>query len=130
MKKFLLSTLFFLNIGYICFAQTGNRQNKIEVIHVAYMTKELSLTTEEAEKFWPVYRLYREELVNVRKVSTGDEVVLDENILNIRKKYKQEFKKVLGANDRVNKVFLAEKSFRELLRNELIKRRASRFNKN
>ncbi len=130
MKKFLLSTLFFLNIGYICFAQPGNRQNKIEVIHVAYMTKELSLTTEEAEKFWPVYRLYKEELVNVRKVSTNDEVVLDENILNIRKKYKQEFKKVLGANDRVNKVFLAEKSFRELLRNELIKRRASRFNKN
>ena len=123
MKKIILSTLFFLNIGYFCYSQTDSRKNKLESIQIAYLTKELSLTPEEAQKFWPVYNEYRNELIKVRQETRNDEVLFEEKVLNVRKKYKAEFKKTLGTAQRVNQVFLAEKTFRELLRKELMNRR-------
>ncbi|MBM3936212.1 MAG: hypothetical protein FJ343_03575 [Sphingomonadales bacterium] len=42
-------------------------QERIKAARVAYLTKELSLSPEEAEKFWPVYNQYdgqREDLRN------------------------------------------------------------------
>lgn len=126
MKKIILSTLFFLNISYICFAQSENRKNRIEAIQIAYLTKEISLTPDEAQKFWPVYNEYQDDLVAARKETRQDVVLFEEKVLNVRKKYKNDFKKVLGTDERVNKVFMAEKSFREMLRRELIERRGSR----
>ena len=126
MKKILLPTLFLLNINYFCYSQVENRKNNIEAIQIAYLTRDLSLTAEEAQKFWPVYNEYRDELLAVRKEARNDEVLFEEKVLNIRKKYKTDFKKVLGTDQRVNQVFVAEKSFRELLRKELIKRRGNR----
>jgi len=123
MKKILLSTLILLNISYFCFAQGENRKNRIEAIQIAYLTKELSLTSDEAQKFWPVYNEYRDEMMAARKETREDEVLFEEKVVNVRKKYKGEFKKVLGTDQRVNQVFVAEKSFREMLRKELMKRR-------
>ena len=126
MKKILLLTLFLLNINYFCYSQVENRRNNIEAIQIAYLTRELSLSVEEAQKFWPVYNDYKDELLTVRKEARNDEVLFEEKVLNIRKKYKTDFKKVLGTDKRVNQVFVAEKSFRELLRKELIKRRGNK----
>lgn len=126
MKKILLLTLFLLNISYFCYAQADNRKNNIEAIQIAYLTRELSLSSEEAQKFWPVYNEYRDELVSVRKEIRNDEVLFEEKVLNIRKKYKTDFKKVLGTDQRVNQVFVAEKSFRDLLHKELLNRRGNK----
>ncbi len=126
MKKILLLTLFLLNINYFCFSQVQNRKNNIEAIQIAYLTRELSLSSDEAQKFWPIYNEYRDELLAVRKEVRDDEILFEEKVVNIRKKYKTDFKKVLVTDQRVNQVFLAEKSFRELLRKELMKRRGNR----
>jgi hypothetical protein len=126
MKKILLLTLFLLNISYFCYAQGEKRKNNIEAIQIAYLTRELSLSSEEAQKFWPVYNEYRDELLGVRKEVRNDEVLFEEKVLNIRKKYKTDFKKVLGTDQRVNQVFVAEKSFRDLLRKELLNRRGNK----
>ena len=126
MKKILLLTLFLLNINYFCYSQGNNRKNNIEAIQIAYLTRELSLSPDEAQKFWPIYNEYRDELLAVRKEVRDDEIMFEEKVVNIRKKYKTDFKKVLDTDIRVNQVFLAEKSFRELLRKELIKRRGNR----
>lgn len=126
MKKILLLTLFLLNINYFCYSQVENRKNNIEAIQIAYLTKELSLSSEEAQKFWPVYNEYRDELLAVRKEARNDEVLFEEKVLNIRKKYKADFKRVLGTDQRVNQVFVAEKSFRDLLRKELMNRRGNK----
>lgn len=126
MKKIVLLTLFLLNISYFCYAQPEKIKNNIEAIQIAYLTRELSLSSEEAQKFWPVYNEYREELLNVRKEARNDEVLFEEKVLNIRKKYKADFKKVLGTDQRVNQVFVAEKSFRDLLRKELMNRRGNK----
>ena len=126
MKKILLLTLFLLNINYFCYSQVQNRKNNIEAIQIAYLTRELSLSPDEAQKFWPIYNEYRDELLAVRKEIRDDEIMFEEKVVNIRKKYKTDFKKVLETDLRVNQVFLAEKSFRELLRKELMKRRGNR----
>ena len=128
MKKILLLTLFLLNINYFCYSQVQNRKNNIEAIQIAYLTRELSLSPDEAQKFWPIYNEYRDELVAVRKEVRDDEIMYEEKVVNIRKKYKTDFKKVLETDLRVNQVFVAEKSFRELLRKELMKRRGNREN--
>lgn len=122
MKKILLVIIIFINIGYICYGQSANRQNRAEALHVAFLTKQLELTPEEAQQFWPIYNSYREDLKEIRK-SKEDELEVEEKILGVRKKYKLEFKKVLLSDQRVNKVFQAEKNFRELLRQELERRR-------
>ena len=126
MKKILLLTLFLLNINYFCFSQVQNRKNNIEAIQIAYLTRELSLSSDEAQKFWPIYNEYRDELLAVRKEVRDDEILFEEKVVNIRKKYKTDFKKVLVTDQRVNQVFVAEKSFRELLRKELMKRKGNR----
>ena len=126
MKKILLLTLFLLNINYFCYSQVQNRKNNIEAIQIAYLTRELSLSPDEAQKFWPIYNEYRDELLAVRKEVRDDEIMYEEKVVNIRKKYKTDFKKVLETDLRVNQVFVAEKSFRELLRKELMKRRGNR----
>lgn len=121
MKKILLYTLFFLNFNYFCFAQDEERVRKAEAIQIAYLTKELGLTPEEAQKFWPVFNNYREEIkrANIEGRTNANVIERDEKILNIRKKYRGEFKKVIPDEKRVNKIFNAEKNFRDMLQKEL-----------
>jgi hypothetical protein len=99
----------------------GQRQN-IEVLKVAYFTKHLSLTTEEAEKFWPMYNSYTGEVKKARQDNKEDILAFEEAVLNIRKKYKGELKKILVTDDRVNKALLAEREFMNVVRKELQQR--------
>ena len=39
----------------------SNMQDKIESLRIAFITKELSLTSKESEQFWPVYNEYLAE---------------------------------------------------------------------
>jgi archaellum biogenesis ATPase FlaH len=47
-------------------AQMGERREKLEAEKVAFFTRELNLTTTEAESFWPVYNDYsnRKDKIN------------------------------------------------------------------
>jgi site-specific recombinase XerD len=81
-------------------------------------------------KFWPVYNEYRDELDVVRKETKNDVLVFEEKVINVKKKYKTEFRKILASEARVNQVFVAEKNFRELLRKELMNRRGNRQQNN
>lgn len=125
-KRLTLLLLISINISYICFSQVqdGNSK-KAETVHIAYLTKELSLTPDEAQKFWPVYNNYKQEIKSARKGNESDQIELEEKVLNIRKKYKNDFKTVLGSDERVNKLFLSEKNFTSMLRKELLDRRNS-----
>ena len=124
-KKLTLILVVLININYFCFAQGDDGgKKKAEEVHIAYITKELALTPEESEKFWPVYNDYKKELRSTVKGNGSDQIELEEKVLNTRKKYKNDFKKVLGSDERVNKLFVAEKSFREILRKELLDRRS------
>ncbi len=123
-KKAILLLVFCINISYFCFGQPSDAgAKKVEEIQKAYLTEELSLTPEESTKFFPIYNNYREELKNIKRDKGNDEIEYAEQVLTIRKKYKTQFKEVLGTDDRVNKIFLAEKNFKKILEEELDKRK-------
>jgi hypothetical protein len=94
-------------------AITDQKQQDIEALKVAFLSKQLDLTPEEAQQFWPVYNQYAVELKQIFK-SDSDVLDRDERVLNVRKKYKDQFVKILGA-DRLNRLFEAEGRFHQLL---------------
>ena len=116
--------------------EKSQRSQQIESVKVAFITQKLSLNTTEAEKFWPVYNNYQQELRIVykqrrearekQKANSTDkmdnELDFETRLLNIRKKYKDEFSKVLPS-DKVLAFFDAEREFREQMIKELKDRR-------
>src|SRR4051812_4226250 len=113
MKKIYLIVMLCLTFGSATFAQNhkGGRPETVEAIKIAYFTKKLSLSPEEAQKFWPIYNQYFDEIRQVRQQNRGlDEVDMEEKVVNVRKKYKDEFSKALPA-DKVNQFFKVDKEF-------------------
>jgi len=125
-KKLTVLLAIFLHLNYFSYAQVPQEgySKKIDSLQTEYFTKELVLTPEESDKFWPVYNNYKNEIKSTRKESESDPIASEEKILNVRKKYKNDFKKILDDDDRVNKVYVLDKSFRDMLREELLKRQS------
>lgn len=48
-------------------AQDPKVRDKIQAARVAYITDQLALTPEEAEKFWPIYREFSEKRKEIRQ---------------------------------------------------------------
>src|SRR5947209_16772410 len=91
MRKLLLILFLFISTAYICNAQDGNNkkdQEQIEALRSAYITNQLNLTSEEAQKFWPIYNRYFSEVKKAKQESPDDIVAFQEKLVNIRKKYK------------------------------------------
>jgi hypothetical protein len=98
-------------------------KENVEALKVAFITRHLNLTIEEAQKFWPAYNAYFEDLKKVRKDNKEDVLAFEEAALNIKKKYKNDFKKALGSDERVNKALTADRAFMEMIKRELQNRR-------
>lgn len=117
MKKYLLIILGFFGSFSFAYAQYGNgqRAEKVQALKIAFITQKLHLTTGEAEKFWPVYNDYIDEIKNLRANNkNGDVLDNDQKLLDIRKKYKPAFENILGPQ-RLNDFFNAEREFRNAL---------------
>ena len=141
MKTIKLLSLFILLSFFVgAFAQKSEQgDDNIKTFKIAFITKRLDLTSDQAEKFWPVYNQYQEELralreknkkallnvyLNIDNLSEKDmEKVLDDEIafhqseLDVTKKYVPKFKTVLPVR-KVLKLFKAEEEFKS----ELLKR--------
>ena len=58
MKNKFIFPILFLLMASISFAQGfRDKKEKVKALKVAYITEQLDLTTEEAQKFWPIYTL-------------------------------------------------------------------------
>lgn len=125
MKRILLSLVFILFAAKaLVYSQGGER---IEALRIAFITKQLQLTPQEAEKFWPVYNNYDGEMkkmIRDHRQKGGSEIELEEKILDMHKKYRGDFLKVVS-EDKFNKLMAAERSWRDLLQKELQRRRQS-----
>jgi len=86
-------------------------EQKIKALYIAYMTQELKLTEEEAQKFWPVHRQFDTEMRELHKQQIKDELEREEQALAIKKKYRDKFSKILG-NDRTQDFFKKDAEFR------------------
>ena len=122
--------------------QDPKAREKIETARIALLTERLSLTPEQAEKFWPVYREFagkqmelRKELNIARKdidpnnpnpqkeqalVDLG--LKLKQRELDLEKDYSGRILKVISAQQLLN-LRGAEKEFRQLILNQLQQRR-------
>ncbi|MGN6246711.1 MAG: hypothetical protein ACTHNG_00060 [Ginsengibacter sp.] len=115
MKKFLLIIIAVLGFTSFTMAQQGNGRERIQALKVAFITQKLHLTTAEAEKFWPVYNQYDNEIMQVRANNrNGDVIEKEQKVLDIRKKYRSSFEKILGPQ-RLNDLYNAESDFRKIL---------------
>ncbi len=126
MKKFLLILSLLFSTFLVLHAQDDNnpRGEKIEALKIAFITQKLDLTTDEAQKFWPVYNQYEQEIRNIKGAEVIDN---EEQLLNIRKKYKPSFEKILGPQ-KLNNLFNAERDFRSVLIRRLKNRAPQRLN--
>jgi Spy/CpxP family protein refolding chaperone len=97
-------------------------EEKIEAMEVGYISQKLNLTTEEAQKFWPVYNEYKRDLKQVMKTyknnPDADVLERDQKIIDVRKKYRDRFVGVIG-QPRVKVFYKAEGDFRRALMNRL-----------
>lgn len=129
----------------IAFAQppkpvkSQEQKEKIESLKVGFLTEKLNLTPEEAQKFWPVYNKYKEEMKALRqdrkemKSSAPKDVesmneqelsafieqkfLFEQKTLDLKKKYLAEFKKVLPLK-KVALLYKAEDEFKMHLLNQ------------
>jgi Spy/CpxP family protein refolding chaperone len=64
-SKYLLSLL--LVVSSISFSQGfKEKKEKIKALKVAYITEQLDLSADEAQKFWPIYNSYDEKQFELR----------------------------------------------------------------
>lgn len=127
MRQF-FKILLFLTISVTSFSQKGKFGANIQALKIAYITRELNLTADEAQKFWPVYYTYFDELKKARLETKDNVIAFEERTLGIKKKYVYEFKKILATDERANTVFLVDRNFAAMVRKEIIKRQ-NKFDK-
>jgi hypothetical protein len=121
MKKLLLLYGMIFLCACVGLAQDGG---KIEALKIGYLTRKLNLSTEEAQRFWPIYNQYSDEIRQARQSAIRDgktEIELEDNILNIRKRYNGEFVKALSP-EKVNTFFRSEKEFGNFVQREIQRR--------
>ena len=113
-------------------------EQKIKAAHAAYITERLSLTPEEAEKFWPVYREYaqkrqdlRQQFRDAKKKGENEKNLLDLDLkikqqeLDLEKDYSGRFQKVITPQKVMN-LRQAEGDFRRLLLRQIQQRQHRR----
>lgn len=141
MKRIVLILIMLPFIGQA--QQKGGRKEQLASHKVAFITKELSLTSDEAQKFWPVYNQFEAEKKEIRKkrrelmkdhpkleqMSDAEVQKAMENMLaskqkelDLEKSYHTKFLAVLPVK-KVAKLHVAEEKFKRLLLKKLAQNR-------
>ncbi|RAK21782.1 hypothetical protein B0I03_105218 [Flavobacterium aquaticum] len=148
MKTKIILPIIFLLVTSLSFSQGfKEKREKVKALKVAYITEQLELTTDEAQKFWPIYNAFddnqaelRHEKMrsildrfkpgNVEKLSEKDASnslaqmeKIEEDLFNLKKKFIKDLQGVISAK-KIIKLKKAEEDFnRELLKQMREKRR-------
>ncbi|AYL97062.1 hypothetical protein HYN43_017880 [Mucilaginibacter celer] len=117
----------------------GNRKGamgkKLEAARNRYISRQLDLTDDEANKFWPLYNQYQQELTAVRILKRlnnsnssangteqiDKEIYYESQLVGIRKRYRDSFSKILPP-EKVSILYKSEQEFND----ELIKQLSER----
>lgn len=108
---------------------------RVQAIKESFLKKKLTLTSDEAQRFWPLYRQYQDEMGDVRRLkrlnnsdaqANGPEQVkkdleYESRLVNIKKHYNDEFMKVLPA-EKVSLLYKSEREFNDEMINVLHER--------
>jgi hypothetical protein len=117
-KTFYLFTLL-LSFCITAVAQEEEDDNrgggKLQEKMTEYVQTRLGLSKGEAEKFSPVFLDYFKELRRTNKEFKGDRLVLQQKIVELRLRYRDQFRPIIGEK-RSNEVFTYEKEFVDKVR--------------
>lgn len=112
----------------------SNKEGRVEALRIAFITKSMDLSPEEAQRFWPCYNTYlqemkvlkkrRKKLLDIQDIGesiTDDEAlkILDEDLDLARK----EFELKLKYNDLLIRLVPPSKMFKLHRAEEMFKRR-------
>lgn len=136
---FLWSIIFPMLLNAQGGARIQEKKDNIEAQKIAYITKEIGLTADEAQKFWPVYNQAQKEKQEVRKmrresVKQGKRIdemsdaelqkamdaifTAKQKELDIDKQYHAKYLSILPAK-KVAKLYQAEEKFKRFLLEKL-----------
>ena len=101
-----------------------NKGERIEALRIAFISQQLNLSTQEAEKFWPVYNQYKTDLKTLhgnfkpaegQQLSAEQQLDFEQKKLDLKKKYKSQFEGALG-KAKVDQLYNLEKQFQDKLK--------------
>ena len=102
--------------------QGAGNGDRIEALRIAYISEQLNLTPEEAQKFWPVYNAYKSDLKAVLQkypmgtlLTADQQLALEQQKLDLKVKYKPQFESALGTA-KLNQLYNLEHKFQEKLK--------------
>lgn len=142
------TAILFILLGVVVvdsFAQKRDKQSvseKVKVARIALITERLNLSTEQAEKFWPLYNEFIKKRNGIKaeyntakdkldpKTATENErrelldlsTKLKERSLNLEKRYSDRMLNVISAQQ-VMALRKAEEDFRRIVRQQIQQRR-------
>lgn len=111
MKKLLviLGLSFFTSIA--CFSQDGDNDNdKIREKMSEFIQRRMGLSRAEAERFNPVFMRYFREWKTTIQVNRNDGPMLQLRIAELRIRYRNEFKNIVGEK-RCNQIYVHQEKF-------------------
>lgn len=112
---------------------------KIESLKMAYLTNQLNLSPKEAQKFWPVYNQYEQQIQQINKERRENQIErnnlknptdqqieqsldrdfqLRQQALQLRENYRNQFRQVIPPR-KVSKLYQSERDFNMKLIQEL-----------
>jgi hypothetical protein len=149
MKRVLFLSLIMVLIPVLKTKSQNPDREKLNAYKIAFFTKRLNLTSQEAERFWPVYNEYqerrneiqKERLLLFRSVNQNSENLTEKEIsddgdklvslqlkeANLALEFHKKFKEILKPI-KVLRLYQAENQYRLQLLKELQERRPIRNN--
>ncbi len=117
------------------FRPRPNAGRKIEMVKENYIGQRLNLTSDQAKAFWPLYHQYVQDLTAVRiakrqnnsvntpsdKEQVNKELEYDAQLVEIRKRYTDEFYKILPP-EKVSELYKSEREFNDEVLRQLSER--------
>jgi len=106
----------------------GNRVGRVEVVKESFIGRQLNLSPQQSQYFWPQYRQYTAEMVAVRQAKRQNlssnttnpnrqlqlDFQYDTELVNIRKRYTNQFLRIMPPQ-KVNLLFKSEREFNDEL---------------
>jgi len=140
MKKAALIVLMMSVIPVINLYSQNSAIERLNAYKIAFFTRSLNLTTQEAEKFWPVYNEFQNKRTEIQQeraqlnrrinqsgmtMSDAERTEAADNLINLDIKeanlsleYHKKFKEILSPA-KVLRLYQAENQYRQQLLNEL-----------
>lgn len=112
MKRILYIATMILGLAFSAAAQDADKGPgmKMRERMQEYLQRRLNLSNAEAERFTPVFINYFNELRQVNQQYRGDRLVLQQKIVDLRLRYRDQFRPIMG-EQRSNDFFLYEHDF-------------------